>query len=101
MSLFKESLSEHLTPAAHHRAAHVTHPGQAHFAGSGPEGRECWHWQNEGYQSRNGKWHGLMKPARCRKFQMLTRKVGDRIRDDAPSCRHFEARPIVPRRIGP
>jgi hypothetical protein len=104
MSLFKAALSEHMTPAPTDKAARATHPGQAHFAGSGPQDRTCheclfWGHGKHDYHSRSGKYHGLIKPAPCMKFRMLTRKMGDKVPDDAPACRHFQQADTVPPRF--
>jgi hypothetical protein len=102
MSVLKDVLSEHLTPAAHDRAARATFPGMAHFAGSGPPFKtchECQFWDHNGYHAKTGKYHGLIKPAPCRKFRALTREVGDKVPDDAAACRHFEQADPVPKRF--
>ena len=104
MSLFTKEIQEHLTPTPFDRAARITHPGMAHFAGSGPElktCRECKFWGSgrPDYRSKNGKWRGLIKPDRCKKFQALTNSIGADIPDDAAACRHFEQAENPPARF--
>ncbi len=103
MTIFKDMISDHLTEAPSDRAARATHPGQAHFAGSGPHGRacrECISWKHEKYDylSKNGKYRGLIKPAMCLKFKSLTRQEGPKIPDDAAACRYFEENSSIPAR---
>jgi hypothetical protein len=105
MTLFKESLSDHLTAGPHDRIARDTCPGQAHFAGTGPQFktcRECAHWDHGGphdYYSRRAKFGGLIKSARCRKYRALTNTDGDKVPDDARACKHFSHAAIVPARF--
>lgn len=105
MTLFKELLSDHLTAGPHDRAARDTFPGQAHFAGTGPQlktCRECAYWDHAGlhhYHSKRGMFGGAIKPARCRKFQELTGSAGDKVPDDAVACKHFSPATVVPNRF--
>lgn len=104
MSLFTKDIQEHLAPAPFDRAARITHPGMAHFAGSGPALKTCrecefWGGPQPDYRSKNGKWRGLIKPARCRKYRALTGAIGDEIPDDAAACRHFEESEKIPPRF--
>src|SRR5262249_35011830 len=103
MTLFKEPIQAHLTGAPFDRIARDTYPGQAHFAGTGPKFktcRECAFWDHkQDYHSKRGKFGGLIKPARCRKFRTLTNHVGDKIPDDAGACKHFAQAQAVPERF--
>lgn len=104
MSVFKDALSDHLTPAPFDQMVRISQPGMAHFAGTGPKGstcRECIFWNHgpHDYRSKNGKYRGLIEPASCKKFQQITMNVGDKIRDDAQACKYFEANPSVPLRF--
>ena len=83
---------DHLAHEGHEldvrRKAAMTHKGMAHFAGTGPAGkhcRECVFWQ------KTGRWFGSgPAPARCGKFQQLTRRPGPSVPHNAHACRHFE-----------
>jgi len=71
--------------------------------GTGPIGatcRGCFHWDHgREYHPKRGKFGGLIKPARCRKFRALTGAAGDKIPDDAAACRHYLEAAIVPPRF--
>jgi hypothetical protein len=105
MTLFKEPIQAHLTGAPFDRIARSTFSGQAHFAGTGPKFktcRDCAHWGHAGaqdYHPKRGKFGGLIKPARCRKYQALTNHIGDKVPDDAAACKHFEEAAVVPERF--
>jgi hypothetical protein len=103
MTVFKEPLSHHLTAGPNDGLAHSTWPGQAHWGGSGPQNmtcRHCEHWAHgNNYHSKRGRYGGLLKPARCRKFRALTLTDGDPVPDDAAACRHFSAATVVPDRF--
>jgi hypothetical protein len=101
MSLFKDAISDHLTEAPHDRAARATHPGMAHFAGTGPHGktcRECSFWAHTqyDYRSKNGKYAGEIKPASCKKFRALMHEEGPQIPHMAAACKYFEQNEAVP-----
>ena len=103
MSLFKDHVSDHLTESPFDSAARATHPGMAHFAGSGPQFktcRECIFWAHEqfDYRSKNGKYSGLIKPARCKKYRALMHEEGGQIPDDARACKYFEQNATPPAR---
>jgi hypothetical protein len=105
MTLYRDHISGKLTrpDPALDAAARVTFPGQAHFACTGPQGRtcrECLNWQHGAwdYHSKIGKHHGLIKPATCAKYQMITQKVGAKIPDDAGACKYFEFNKETPKR---
>jgi len=77
----------------------ITHKGMAHFAGTGPRGltcRECifWdYWKGDYRQS-----DGLIKPARCKKYQSLMRGAkGSAVPGDAAACSYFAANPNPPK----
>lgn len=106
MTLLKHNIQEHLTEpnAELARAARASHPGMAHFAGTGPRGmtcRECIHWQHQpyDYHSKTGKHHGLIKPATCAKYKALMGEKGKAVPDFADACRHFEWNVSHPRRF--
>lgn len=102
MSLFTNPVSEHLTASPIDYSA--SYPGMAHFAGTGPKQttcRECIFWAHDQYDyaAKGGKLRGLIKPARCKRYQQLTGQQGAKIPDDAMSCRHFERVDLVPERF--
>lgn len=104
MTIFKDVISDHLTEAPADRLARATHPGMAHFAGTGPSGktcRECNFWAHgaHDHRSKNGKYHGLIEPARCKKFQQITLREGAKVPDDATACRYFDQNPEPPSRF--
>lgn len=104
MSLFKESISEHLTSSPIDRFARMSVPGMAHFAGTGPAGatcRECIFWNHgpHDYRAKNGKHRGLIEPATCKKFRQLTHHEGAKIRDDLSACKYFSENSSIPERF--
>jgi len=104
MSLFKDALSDKLTSAPADAMARATHPGQAHFAGTGPRGktcRECTMWAHvkDDYRAKGGKYRGLIKPAICSKYKQLMREEGPAIPEDAMSCKYFEQNDRPPERF--
>lgn len=104
MSLFKDAISDRLTPAPFDSAARATHPGMAHFAGSGPRGktcRECIFWAHgpHDYRAKGGKYRGLIEPAICKKYQSFMQHEGSKIPDDAAACKYFDQIEIVPERF--
>ncbi len=105
MSIFKDWLSDKYTQPDPEltRKARATWPGMAHFAGTGPKGRtcrECIYWDHLPYEyrSKTGRYGGLIKPARCRKYRELTREQGAPVPYHAFACRHFELNPSPPRK---
>lgn len=90
-------LTAHRTKAAFDQTMRVTFLGQAHFAGTGPEGttcRECRFWHildKKGnptppyYDGETGELH----KAKCNR--PIMNKANRRVPHDAPSCRLFEA----------
>lgn len=104
MSLFKESIQDHLTAAPIDVLARASHSGMAHFAGTGPHGkscRECLFWAHgpHDYRAKGGKHRGLIEPAACNKYQQITSQKGGRIPDDAAACKYFDQNTIVPERF--
>ncbi len=104
MTLFKDHISDHLTPAPADHAARRTFPGMVHFAGSGPAGstcRECLFWAHikDDYRSKNGSYRGVIKPAICKKFKQMMQTEGNQIPDDAAACKYFEENPTPPARF--
>lgn len=104
MSLFKESIQDHLTASPVDALARASYPGMAHFARTGPVNttcRECIFWEHgsHDYRAKNGKYRGLIEPARCRKYRQITSQQGDKIPDDAPSCKYFEVNETIPPRF--
>lgn len=104
MTLFNQSIQDHLTSAPVDALARQSHPGQAHFAGTGPHGKTCrecvfWNHVTYDYRSKSGKWRGLILPANCKKYQQITQKVGDKIPDDAAACKYFDQNSTVPARF--
>lgn len=104
MSLFKESIQDHLTTSPVDALARASHPGMAHFARTGPVNttcRECIFWDHgpHDYRAKGGKYRGLIEPARCKKYQQITARPGDKVPDDAPACRYFEQNEAAPPRF--
>jgi hypothetical protein len=104
MSLFKDSIQDHLTAGPVDQQARATYPGMAHFAGTGPHlatCRECLFWEHgtHDYRAKNGKWRGLIEPAACRKFRTFTGQRGDKIPDDAAACKYFDRNEPAPERF--
>ena len=104
MSLFKESIQDHLTPSPIDVLARASHPGMAHFAGTGPQlrtCRECIFWEHDphDYRAKTGKHRGLIEPALCRKYRQITLQVGAKVPDDAAACRYFEENSAIPARF--
>ena len=63
---------------------HQTYPGQAHFAGTGPQGARC-----ETCMFLANR-RGLN--ASCSKFASLMQRIGPRFPVEAFACRHYETR---------
>jgi hypothetical protein len=106
VTLFRDPLSDKLTQPdpTTTRMARATFTGMAHFAGTGPEGmscRQCLHWDHReyDYHSKNGKYHGLIKAASCKKFKAMTNKQGDPVPDNADACKYFEWNAVHPQRF--
>lgn len=104
MSLFRESIQDHLTAGPVDTLARASYPGMAHFAGTGPHGktcRECIFWNHVlyDYRAKNGKFRGLILPANCKKYKQITQSVGDKVPDDAGSCKYFEKNSAPPARF--
>jgi hypothetical protein len=104
MTLFRDAISGHLTSGPCDRMARATHPGMAHFAGTGPQFktcRDCAHWDHgpQDYHPKRGKFGGLIKPAPCRKYRAVANINGDKVPDDAAACKHFSPAAIVPERF--
>jgi hypothetical protein len=76
----------------------ATPDGMAHWAGSGPDNRscrECNFFEGRDYYANGG---GL-KPAPCRKYQMLRNgRRGGRIPWYTKACKYFEENPYPPPR---
>lgn len=75
-----------------------SYEGQAHFAGTGPDGeicRNCAFWAPFGHSHYATR--GTLKPQPCAKFKHLTGKLGPDVPHDARACRHFERNPKPPR----
>lgn len=75
------------------RAVGNTHPGMAHFAGTGPDNRtcrECCEWHQLGYYAASNKKHGpTLKPGGCRKYAELMKKEVQKVPHSASVCRWF------------
>lgn len=95
-------LSTHMTMKEHLDPILRTKPGQAHIAGTGPDGatcRECakWHNRSEGdadevddYRYRGeGKGILYLQPAKCN--HRIMGKADKRVPHDAGACRLFVA----------
>lgn len=80
-----------------------TWPGQAHFAGTGPEHtmcHTCEHWTGcgteTGYYSKNGNNHGMIKPRPCEKYRSLMSEIGPAVPYSAAACKYYVAAAEVP-----
>jgi hypothetical protein len=84
-----------------------SHPGQAHFGGTGPAGktcRECGHFEvqhgdNEGAPTTFSYTQAdlNLKPGTCAKFSAMMRvNSGPSFPHSAAACRYFEANPNPP-----
>lgn len=103
VTIFKNSIQDHLTSGPVDTLARATHPGMAHFAGTGPAlktCRECIFWNHRlyDYRAKNGKWRGLILPADCNKYRQMTQRAGEKIPDYAAACKYFEENPTIPAR---
>lgn len=101
MTLFKGTISDFLTSSPFDAAARQTHPGQAHFAGSGPAGKTCrecifYGHTKGGYYASRGKWRGLILPAPCKKYRQMTQETGPNVPDSAMACKYFEENTAPP-----
>jgi hypothetical protein len=92
-------LTLHLTSGyAPELAAQIrtTHPGQAHWANSGPFGATCGECVHLGYwkQARNaaGEIVNTTRAKGCAKFHALTGKHGPAVPASAAACKYFERR---------
>ena len=99
MTLFK---TDHLTQAfdaGMNAAIQNSHPGMAHFAGSGPAGkvcRECKFFASLGHHEKRGVHGGRLKDATCRKYSALMNGEGPRVPPSASACKFFEENPNPP-----
>ncbi|ACL60615.1 hypothetical protein [Methylobacterium nodulans] len=84
-----------LTPGLHRgdqpvaQLAARTHKGQAHFAGTGPAGkqcRQCARWMFV------GQWRHGPAPSPCGKYRELMRQKGKPVPYGAAACKFFEPR---------
>ena len=104
MTLFTQSIQDHLTAGPVDTLARATHPGMAHFAGTGPAlktCRECLFWNHKlyDYRAKGGKHRGLILPADCKKYRQMTQQVGAKIPDDAAACKYFDENTSPPARF--
>jgi hypothetical protein len=93
MSIIR-GLQEHLTADPTDAAAHRSHPGMAHWAGTGPTNtacRGCAYWFPD--HTKGSKPLAQVKRARCRKYaRLMQTETGPMVPGCAMSCRHFKAR---------
>lgn len=86
--------SEHLTEPHDERMARLmrqTKPGQAHWAGTGPEGKRCHgcaNWKPDGATGYTAK--GDLRAGRCAQFRRMTGKQGAAFSHWQLACRFFE-----------
>lgn len=69
-----------------------THAGQAHFAGTGPDGkscRQCVHWAFAGHYAIRSHHGGALKPAPCGQFKRMMNAAGAPVPAKAKACRFF------------
>lgn len=105
MSLFTQPIQDHLTSSPVDALARKTHPGMAHFAGTGPAMttcRQCIFWDGCGDMgaqrfAKRGMGGGGLKPRACAKYRsMLNGEIGPRVPPDASACKYFEENPKAP-----
>lgn len=110
MTLLTSPIQDYLTAAPFDHMARRTHPGMAHFAGTGPAGatcRECVFFGASfntagrfNYSSKTGGKGGQIKPHPCEKFrQMMNGKVGNGVPEDASACKYFDRNANPPLRF--
>lgn len=104
MTLFQDPIQDHLTAAPADAMARASYPGMAHFAGTGPRGktcRECMFWEHgpHDYRSKNGKYRGLIEPARCMRYRQITLQEGQKVPDEAMACKYFDQNAEPPARF--
>lgn len=84
----------HLTEPHGERMARLmrqSKPGQAHWAGTGPEGKRCHgcaNWQPEGQSGYTAK--GELRPGRCAQYRKMTGRSGPAFPHTQLACRFFE-----------
>jgi hypothetical protein len=92
VSIFREP--QHLTADPTDAAARATHPGMAHFAGTGPADtacRDCAFWSPD--HTKGSRPIETVTKARCRRYaRLMQTETGPMVPGKAASCRHFEAR---------
>lgn len=100
--------SKHLKPIHDDRMQDLirkSHPGMAHWAGTGPEGktcRQCRFFYPEGHFSKSNKLYpGHLKPGACRRFQKMTGTKGEKVPHTAAACKFFSERDTPPPAIAP
>jgi hypothetical protein len=89
--------TQHLTQGHDDALAHqirTTHPGQAHFANSGPFGATCGDCVFLGYhrqiRNKSGDTVKTVHRGGCKKSYELTGNHGPVVPADAAACRYFE-----------
>ena len=92
-------ISQHmksLDPEFDRRVA-ATYPGQAHFAGTGPDGATCGQCAHLGYWKKiytsAGEPAHAKKSSGCAEFYRLTGEHGPAVPGTALACRHFRPAP--------
>lgn len=91
--MVRSDISEFLTKAPVDRMRARTHDGQAHWGGTGPDGktcRECASWEGGEYRATTTMGGGALKPARCAVFRHLTGQEGKAFPHTARACKHFQ-----------
>lgn len=77
-----------------------SHAGMAHWAGTGPEGTTCRQCQHAYDFDRYSKSHktmaGRLRNARCRRYQGMTGRKGNKFDPNTASCRFFVEHPNPP-----
>lgn len=71
--------------------AAATHPGMAHWAGTGPEGTRCTSCAAaifNGYITAKGR-HGALKPIQCRTYGNMVPGTKPKFSADTKSCRFY------------
>ncbi len=70
------------------RMAHLTQPGMAYFADSGPAGETCQNCAHFDLHDETGR----RRKAHCRKYAEMTHRCGPMVPKRTPACKYFVAK---------
>lgn len=78
----------------------ATPSGMAFWSGTGPAGttcRECIFFDHQkSYYAKKGINGGGLKPARCKKYKMLSQTNGGNVPHETRACKYFERADVAP-----